>query len=131
MASAVAHSVSYDFTATNTASKGSRTDCSSWMWIALTFGTIWSPMVPDSLSPLALMASMCSGHWSISVTSRPAFVRHPPTTLPIAPAPMIPIRSITCDSSFEHVRSDAHCSPGRRWRAARSRSRVDCPCEMS
>src|SRR5262245_59664842 len=38
------------------------------------------------------MASTCSGHWSISVTSRPALVSIPPTTQPIAPAPMIPIR---------------------------------------
>ena len=33
---AVAHSVSYDFTATKTASKGSATCCSSWMWSART-----------------------------------------------------------------------------------------------
>ena len=38
------------------------------------------------------MASTCSGHWSMSVTSWPALVSMPPTMDPIAPAPMMPIR---------------------------------------
>src|SRR5262245_7589387 len=50
-----------------------------------------SPHVPDSRSPCPRIDCTCSGHWSISVTSCPALVSMPPTTLPIAPAPMIPI----------------------------------------
>src|SRR5204863_238065 len=50
------------------------------------------PHVPLSRSPCRRIVSTCSGHWSISVTSRPAFVNSPPTTHPIAPAPTMPIR---------------------------------------
>ena len=92
-ARAVAHSVSYDFTATKAASNGVSISCASWMWSART-GMRWSPHVPLSRRPFVFMVSTCSGHWSMSVTSRPAFVRSPPTTHPIAPAPMMPIRWI-------------------------------------
>src|SRR6266566_3291863 len=71
--------------------------------MAFTPGTTKSPMVPDRRSPLFLIASMCSGHWSTTVTSCPAFVRKPPTTEPIAPAPRMPMRLITCSSTEEHV----------------------------
>ncbi len=72
-------------------SKGSATCWSSWMWSART-GTRCSPQVPESRSPRARMVSTCSGHWSTRVTSWPARASSPPTTQPIAPAPMIPIR---------------------------------------
>src|SRR5688572_5738405 len=75
----------------NTASKGSATCWSSWMWSART-GRTWSPQVPERRSPRARMVSTCSGHWSTKVTSLPARASSPPTTHPIAPAPMIPIR---------------------------------------
>src|SRR5919202_782700 len=52
----------------------------------------WSPQVPDRRSPSAFMASTWAAHWSISVTSCPACVSRPPTTEPIAPEPMIPMR---------------------------------------
>src|SRR5436309_8083640 len=61
------------------------------MWRALT-GTMWSPHVPLSRRPFERIVSTCCGHWSMSVTSCPALVSMPPTTLPMAPAPMIPIR---------------------------------------
>ena len=73
-----------------TASKGSTIDWASWMWSALT-GMTWSPQLPLSRRPLALIVSTCSGHCSMSVTSWPAFVRSPPTMDPMAPAPTIPI----------------------------------------
>ena len=73
-----------------TASKGSTIDWASWMWSALT-GMTWSPQLPLSRRPLAFIVSTCSGHWSMSVTSWPAFVRSPPTMDPMAPAPTIPI----------------------------------------
>ncbi len=57
----VAHSVSYDFTAMKTASKGAGRLWTSWMWSALT-GMRCSPQVPLSLSPRVFMASTCSGH---------------------------------------------------------------------
>jgi hypothetical protein len=60
------------------------------MWSAFT-GIRWSPQVPLSRSPRCFMVSTCSGHWSMRVTSCPALVRRPPTTLPMAPAPKIPI----------------------------------------
>src|SRR5215510_4753235 len=73
------------------ASKGSPIDWSSWMLSART-GTRCSPQVPESRRPTFFMASTCSGHWSISVTSCPAFVSMPPTMPPIAPAPRMPMR---------------------------------------
>src|SRR5262245_2087777 len=94
---AVAHSVSYDLTAMKTASNGWVTDCSSWMCRALT-GTRCSPQLPLRRRPTFFIASTCSGHWSTSVTSRPARVSIPPTTLPMAPAPMMPIRWIMSSS---------------------------------
>jgi hypothetical protein len=60
------------------------------MCSALT-GTTCSPQVPESRRPTFFIASTCSGHCSMSVTSWPAFVSMPPTMEPIAPAPMMPI----------------------------------------
>src|SRR4029453_15184554 len=86
-----AHSVSYDLTEMKIASKGSVIDCASEMRGRLT-RTTWSPPVPLRRRPSFRIFSTCSGHWSMSVTSCPALVSMPPTTLPMAPAPMIPIR---------------------------------------
>src|SRR5262245_17553585 len=74
----------------NTASNGALMLCASWMCSALT-GIRCSPQVPLSRSTRCLMVSTCSGHWSMSVTSCPALVSSPPTTEPMAPAPMMPI----------------------------------------
>ena len=74
----------------NAASNGSAMDCASWTWSAVT-ETVWSPHVPPRRSPRRRIASTCSGHWSIRVTSSPALASSPPTTQPIAPAPTMPI----------------------------------------
>src|SRR5688572_23024817 len=57
-----------------------------------------SPQLPLSRRPTRFIASTCSGHWSMSVTSCPAFVSRPPTMEPMAPAPRMPIlmRSLPC-----------------------------------
>src|SRR5215468_5658570 len=72
------------------------------MCIAFT-GTTCSPHVPLSRRPTRRMASTCSGHWSTRVTSRPARVSMPPTTHPMAPAPMMPIRSIMVVLSLSEI----------------------------
>ena len=75
MINIVAHSVSYDFTATNAMSIGFSfdSDCTSVRCIVLAFLTVnfSSGVTPSSSSPRARIASMFSGHMSISVTSRP------------------------------------------------------------
>src|SRR5712691_10275763 len=52
---------------------------------------VCSPQVPPRRRPFLFIASTCSGHWSMSVTSCAALVKNPPTTHPMAPAPIIPI----------------------------------------
>ena len=73
----------------NSRSNGSAIDCASCTCSAFT-AIVWSPHVPVSLNPRRRIVSTCSGHWSMSVTSCPAFVSSPPTTQPIAPAPTMP-----------------------------------------
>ena len=48
--------------------------------------------MPESLRPCRRIASMCSGHGSISVTSFPVRARWPPRYPPTAPAPTTAIR---------------------------------------
>src|SRR3989304_5265388 len=119
MSSAIQRS-SFDLTARNTISNSMLAEERSHRWSArIGPGSppsgIWMRRPPD------FIASTCAGHWSMTVTSRPAFVRSALTLLPIAPAPSTAIfllmfytPVVGCRSAAAEGAMDSNYSGGAR-----------------